>query len=417
MFDKIIDMLKQKFARKTEYGVMPSKEQESSIAADTIGGNTTNGEDGIGDAIDQVADVHICKIENDDTSSDNGYDVDERGDNFDQPNEYDEHGRDDVIDRKTAETIGGKVVIPSGMKKIHFNFFEGNQNLTSVIIPGTVKTVAARAFAECANLEEVTFPKHPVKIDALAFADCRKLNSISIPEGNKTIEPNTFIHCASLKEIEFPDCLTAIENSAFEGCRALEKINLPKDVKKIHVYAFRGCTKLKEIHFSHRLEEIGEYAFDNCQKLEEVVFPDTLKIIEVGAFCNCEGLTLISFPGDIKEVSSDLGVSITEAEDDDFGFDEGFSFSIYRDTRNTLKLKNLRIVVRGSLGEPLKKVLQKNKVMDKVCLPDIECSMAPVAAREATALYILQKQREGSEIPSNILSSYLKYMKAHNIPM
>ena len=310
-----------------------------------------------------------------------------------------------------------QITIPQSVKLLDVGAFSYCKGLKQIVVSEGIQKIGRAAFLNCENLEEVTFPKHPVKIDALAFADCRKLNSISIPEGNKTIEPNTFIHCASLKEIEFPDCLTAIENSAFEGCRALEKINLPKDVKKIHVYAFRGCTKLKEIHFSHRLEEIGEYAFDNCQKLEEVVFPDTLKIIEVGAFCNCEGLTLISFPGDIKEVSSDLGVSITEAEDDDFGFDEGFSFSIYRDTRNTLKLKNRRIVVRGSLGEPLKKVLQKNKVMDKVCLPDIECSMAPVAAREATALYILQKQREGSEIPSNILSSYLKYMKAHNIPM
>ena len=298
---------------------MPSKEQESTIAADTIDGNTINDEDGIGDAIDKVADVHICKIENDDTSSDNGYDVDERGDNFDQPNEYDEHGRDDVIDRKTAETIGGKVVIPSGMKEIHFNFFEGNQNLTSVIIPGTVKTIAARAFAECANLEEVTLEEGIEEIESCAFIDCPKLRRVTYPDSVKLYRGDAFretnldepVYNASKTVLVFcpekaagesfivPDTVKIIANHGFMELKNLKSVRLPEGLKQISSIAFDECG-IREIIIPQSVEQIDKWAFWHCHHLESALILNPKTKVGSAAFYGCNFLKDITF-GDLNE--------------------------------------------------------------------------------------------------------------------
>lgn len=280
MFDKIIAMLKQKFARKTEDEATPSKEQEAVRASDMTSDNGTNDEDGIDDAPDSEA---------------------------------------DIIDRKTAETIGGRVVIPPGMKEIPFNFFEGNQNMTSVIIPGTVKTIAARAFAECANLEEVTLEEGIEEIDGCAFIDCPKLRCVTYPDSVKLYRGDAFrgtnldepvynvsktilIFCPEKAAGEFfsvPDTVKIIANHGFMELKNLKSVRLPEGLQKISSIAFAECG-IREIIIPQSVEEVDKWAFWHCHYLESALILNPKTKVGSAAFYGCNFLKDITF-GDLNE--------------------------------------------------------------------------------------------------------------------
>ena len=307
MFNKIIAILKQKFARRTEDEAAPAKEPATAFVPLAVSDNAITDEVG-GDATDNMADACTYKIDNDESSSDDSRDADERGDDA-----------DDVIDRKTAETIGGEVVIPSGMKEIPFGFFEGNQNMTSVIIPGTVKTIATRAFAKCANLEEVTLAEGIEEIESCAFIDCPKLRRVTYPDSVKLYRGDAFrgtnleepvynasktalIFCpakAAGESFTVPDTVKIIANHGFVELNNLKSVHLPEGLKQICSIAFDECG-IREIIIPQSVEKIDRWAFWHCHYLKSALILNPKTKVGSAAFYGCNFLKDITF-GDLNE--------------------------------------------------------------------------------------------------------------------
>jgi len=117
--------------------------------------------------------------------------------------------------------IGGKIVIPDGVKYIGDFAFSGCEGLTSVKIPGSV-----------------------IDIGDEAFCGCSGLTSAKVGEGVVSIGKGAFTHCTKLKNVTFPDGVTEIGDEAFTGCNALTSVTIPKDAK-LGKDVFSKCVKVE----------------------------------------------------------------------------------------------------------------------------------------------------------------------------
>lgn len=108
--------------------------------------------------------------------------------------EFEIHGDGNLIDYNGA---GGKVIIPSGVKRISSAFY-GSTAVTSVILPDSV-----------------------IKIGSAAFDGCTSLVSAEIPESVTDIGDSAFFGCTALKSLIIPPKVTHIGIHAFDGCDVL----------------------------------------------------------------------------------------------------------------------------------------------------------------------------------------------------
>lgn len=155
-----------------------------------------------------------------------------------------------------------EVSLPSTLKEIGDEAFEGCISLTSIVIPHGVDNIPRRAFAGCSDLETINLPSSLSRIEKEAFCDCDELSSLSIPEGVTSIGDRAFYDCDSLKKVVIPSSLREFGNEAFKNCSPLESVTIPEGVTVIPEQCFKSTG------------------------LEEIVFPESLKIIEDEAFCN-----------------------------------------------------------------------------------------------------------------------------------
>lgn len=68
--------------------------------------------------------------------------------------------------------MGGKVVIPDGVKTIGYFAFEYNNAIEEVIMPDSVQSIQEETFFDCPNLTEVVFSKNLKSIGEKAFCIC-----------------------------------------------------------------------------------------------------------------------------------------------------------------------------------------------------------------------------------------------------
>ena len=89
-----------------------------------------------------------------------------------------------------SDGVGGKIVIPQGVKTIGWVTFT-HPSITWVVIPDSVEVIEEQAFLNCECLHEVIIPDSVRSIGFEAFSNCDCLNSVSIPElvtGNQNIK-------------------------------------------------------------------------------------------------------------------------------------------------------------------------------------------------------------------------------------
>ena len=201
--------------------------------------------------------------------------------------------------------------------------FAGNRLITAYL-PTSVKTIGDNAFDGCVNLTSVTqlgsideavFPASVTSIGNYAFEGCGKLN-VTFDEAKAltTIGDNAFYGCTSLQDVEFATDsalsyigkeafmesgvsvvnlagtkVTEIGYSAFEGCASLVELTLPETIEIININAFYGCTSLSKVSVSdtaNNITFIGSHAFYNCK-----FGPSDIEAIEARA---AEGATIES---------------------------------------------------------------------------------------------------------------------------
>lgn len=216
-----------------------------------------------------------------------------------------------------TDPVGGakKITINEGVKKIGWNAFVGNTNVTNIVIPDSVENMGKDIFGKCTNLRSITLP-----------------SNITV------ISENMFSGCSSLENIVFPENLTFIGDSAFYGCSSLKSIVFPEKLTEFDEYAFMGCTSLKEITLPVGLEQISYMCFYNCDSLTDIYYEGTEKAWEKIKIkdCNNFGSATKHFGdkerGDDKKSSSSSekdSSSSSDRKDDSSSSDRDNSSSSY----------------------------------------------------------------------------------------
>ena len=176
--------------------------------------------------------------------------------------------------------------------------------LECVELPSTLKRIEYDTFEGCKNLKYIDLPERLEYIGKWCFKDSA-LESITLPNSLRVIEEEAFYQCENLKSVAFPNALVKIGLFAFYKT-GLAEVKLPASLKTIEQGVFAECKSLKIVKFCEGLAVLGTDEFferDNMcngvfeeSTVERVELPTTLKIIEHNTFKNCKNLQDITLP-------------------------------------------------------------------------------------------------------------------------
>ena len=105
-------------------------------------------------------------------------------------------------------------------------------------VPTTVKSIVSEAFEGNTNLSTVIIPDNVTEINGSAFMDCTSLSKVVLPSNLKEIAYYTFSNCSSLTDIDIPASITTVGACAFLNCSSLKNVTIPFNVTEIMIYAF-----------------------------------------------------------------------------------------------------------------------------------------------------------------------------------
>ncbi len=123
-----------------------------------------------------------------------------------------------------------------------------NTAIENFDVPEGVLAVAPNLFMGCEKLKSVTLPSTLKNVRSNSFEGCISLTSIDIPEGVEWIYASAFLNCTSLTHITIPTTLTKIMRNAFEGCTVLTDVVLYEGIDVIEADAFVGWTANQRIY-------------------------------------------------------------------------------------------------------------------------------------------------------------------------
>ena len=151
------------------------------------------------------------------------------------------------------------VSLPEGLTTIPKESFFATK-ISSIVIPSTVKTIDENAFNGCNELTSITIPQSVTSINKNAFLSCSKLSQVTISEGCTTIGSGAFGSCPSLTSIVIPDSCTSLGESSFSGDTSLESVVLGSGISKIYNYTFSRCTHLASLTIKRTTPPTMSYA-------------------------------------------------------------------------------------------------------------------------------------------------------------
>lgn len=222
-----------------------------------------------------------------------------------------------------------EIILPSDVKSIAANVFQGNTTLTTIninevtnigeyafdgcsklqtIVMDQVTNIAQRAFRSCALLENFSMPK-VVTIGDLAFHACNALTEVTLPKSLITLGVGNFSNCASLTSFKLEDPLESVfevDGGVLFDKKTPQSIlayglglnetgyQIPDGVTTIGSFVFYNNKKLTSVDFNNTLI-IGEQAFLGCTKFTTIDLP-LVKTVGSNAFNGCNNITSISLP-------------------------------------------------------------------------------------------------------------------------
>lgn len=142
----------------------------------------------------------------------------------------------------------------------------------------------------CTSLSSVTLPSSIKTIEIQTFDGCTSLSSITLPNSITSIEHSVFHNCTSLSSISLPNSITSIGSSAFEGCIRLSNVIIPNSITSLISNTFRGCTNLSSITLPESITNIGSGVFRDCSSLSTITLPSSVSNIGKSAFVGCDKL-------------------------------------------------------------------------------------------------------------------------------
>ena len=116
-----------------------------------------------------------------------------------------------------------EIVIPSSVKEIGANIFDGCVNLTRVEIKGTIYKTTTNMFGGCEKLEELILPSTLAVFDEYSFTDVNHdikiysyANNITISDNNPITRENIYYYRADLESETEPGQYFTIEGGTIK---------------------------------------------------------------------------------------------------------------------------------------------------------------------------------------------------------
>ena len=222
----------------------------------------------------------------------------------------------EVVARASGLSYSGEVVIPETIvydgetyfvDSIADYAFANSDQLTAVTIPTYIKKVGRNAFDGCTSLTKVVWnaiyaDTYTEVVDGilnmyppfLNYADRKcSVSEMIFGESVMIIPTALCANMTNLKSVTIPATVQTIGSSAFSYCTALEEVNMLANLYVIGDYAFADCHALKAIELSPGLVSVGMGAFYNCKSLTSIDIPEGLGTLGGNAFQDCTNLTTI----------------------------------------------------------------------------------------------------------------------------
>lgn len=143
--------------------------------------------------------------------------------------------------RACEDKVIGTLVLPSTVKQIYREAFEGQHHITEVILPDGLEVIGENAFA-WTYIKKITIPGSVKSIGKRAF-DRSSIEDLTIGEGIEAIGSDIFGFC-SFKSLKLPNSLKRIEDRAFHWSffdnESSLIVSIPENVEYISQTAFVG---------------------------------------------------------------------------------------------------------------------------------------------------------------------------------
>ena len=188
------------------------------------------------------------------------------------------------------------ITIPEGVEYIQSGAFSGCSGLTTITIPSTVKSIGSNALS-CGNLISInvsTANATYTSVDGVLFSKDKKTllqyptgktgSTYTVPSTVQNIATKSFSYNRNIVSVTLPNSLTTIETEAFYSCKGMTDINIPSSIKTISSKAFYYCNSLKNVVYEGTQSEwskvsVGSYntALSNkvtFQKIEVKIYND-----------------------------------------------------------------------------------------------------------------------------------------------
>lgn len=197
--------------------------------------------------------------------------------------------------------LEGAITFNEGLEYIDANVFKGQTLITSLTLPTSLKKIGANAFEGCTGLKSIDFGKVEGADHALA-----------------TIEAKAFYGCSALESVELPKDLKELGESAFENCGALKAISINASLSTIGKNTFKNATvnanladdEYATITLAYGLTKIGESMFEGVTQVNTIVIPTTVQSIALKAFYKMTGLATVSFDENTEDANAPVLESI-----------------------------------------------------------------------------------------------------------
>ena len=182
--------------------------------------------------------------------------------------------------------------------------FTGKKTST-ISIPTTIDEYEVSALGEglykgYSALTSVDIPSNIKSIYPDAFNGCTSLSSVKLNDGLEVIGYSAFTGTA-ITEITIPKTVWMMSFSSYSND---DETRAYYSSRSYDAGAFYGANKLKKVVFADGVTKIGDYSLYNCKYLTEVIIPDTVKSIGDYAFAGCTGLTELSIPNSVSSIGS-----------------------------------------------------------------------------------------------------------------
>lgn len=178
-----------------------------------------------------------------------------------------------------------KVVIPSTVKEIGENAFEGNYGIKNVEFENNslLEKIGAGAFQNCTHLESFLVPSGVVEIGGNAFSGCESIKKFLLPTELQIIGEKAFSYMNMLTDFEWESgigsyfritdgILFTKDYKELIQCPALnetKQFRAPDETRVIRDYAMFECMNLKSVQF-YTIEYLGNSAFVGSRNLETI---------------------------------------------------------------------------------------------------------------------------------------------------